>query len=79
MTYYFRYHVNKALNMIQRMFFCIQTFSPITLGLVRKRALRNLVRTMNYLKLPCRTLIKDMLTNLSFSTARESSMKNIMK
>lgn len=48
------------------------------LGLVRKRALRNWIRTMNYFKLPCRTLNREMLTSLSFSAARENPMKNII-
>lgn len=33
---------------------------------------------MNYFKLPCRTLNREMLTSLSFSTARENPMKSIM-
>lgn len=52
MAYHFRYNVNKALNMIQRMFYLYPDISPIISGLVRKRALRNWVRTMNYFKLP---------------------------
>ena len=47
-------------------FICFQTFPPIKPGSVRKRALRNLVKTINYLKLPCWTLNKAMLTSLRF-------------
>lgn len=56
MAYHFRYNVNKALNMIQRMFcLYLPDISSIILGLVRKRTCRNWVRTINYFKLPSRT------------------------
>lgn len=60
------------------MFYLYPDISPIILGLVRKRALGNWVRTMNYFKLPSRTLNREMLTSLSFSRARENPMDNIM-
>lgn len=71
MTYDFRCNVNKALNTIQRMFNLYPDISPnyIRLGKKKKRALRNLVTTMNFnwkLKLPCWTLNKEMLISLSF-------------
>lgn len=79
MAYHFRYNVNKALNMIQRTFcLYLPDISSIILGLVRKRTRRNWVRTINYFKLPSRTLNRERLTSLSFSTARENPMNNTM-
>lgn len=79
MAYHFRYNVNKALNMIQRMFcLYLPDISSIILGLVRKRTCRNWVRTKNYVKLPSRILNRERLTSLSFSTAKENPMNNIM-
>lgn len=85
MTYDFRCSVNKALNLTQRMFNLYPGIFPnyIRLGKKKKKkkALRNLVTTMNFnwkLKLPCWTLNKEMLTSLSFFIARKSFTKNIM-
>lgn len=70
-----------TLNMIQRMFSLYPNIFPnyTRLGLKekKKRHLEIQLRKMNYLKLPCWALTKEMLTRLRFFTARKASQETL--